>query len=145
VKALGAPRPRAAALGQRDKDIARSTQERFEDASLHCVNRLHRLVPTGRLAMAGGCALNGVANARILRETPFRTPYLQAASSDDGTCLGAAFWCYHNVAGGTNRFQMKHAFWGPGYDDGRLRRVAEGSGFLVRTCADEADLVETAA
>jgi carbamoyltransferase len=145
VKALGTPRPREAPLGQREKDVARSTQAWFEEASLHCLNRLHRLVPSERLAMAGGCALNGVANARILRETPFETPYLQAASSDDGTCLGAAYWCYHNVAGGTNRFQMTHAFWGPGYDDGRLRRVAEGSGFLVRTCADEANLVETAA
>jgi carbamoyltransferase len=145
VRELGAPRPREAALSQREKDIARSTQVRFEEAALHCLKRLHDLVPSDRLVMAGGCALNGVANARILRETPFQAPYLQAASSDDGTCVGAAYWCYHNVAGGTARFHMKHAFWGPGYDAARLRGVAEGSGYLVKTCADEADLVETAA
>ncbi|UQN13137.1 carbamoyltransferase [Methylococcus capsulatus] len=144
-ESLGEPRPRQAPLTQREKDIARSTQVRFEEAAVHCMNRLHRLVPTGRLAMAGGCALNGVANARILRETGFNEPYLQAAASDDGTCLGAAYYCWHQVLGRKERFHMKHAFWGPEYSEERLRSVAEGSGFAVRKCADDAELVEAAA
>ncbi len=90
---------------------------------------LHGLVPTDRLAMAGGCSLNGVANARILRDTPFRQVYLQPAASDDGTCVGAAFHCWHSVLGRSERFHMAHAFWGPGYSDERLRQVAEGAGF----------------
>jgi len=89
---FGEPRKRSDPLTQREKDIARSTQVRFEQAAIHCMKRLHRLVPTNRLAMAGGCALNGVANARIHRETPFMNQYLQAAASDDGTCLGAAYY-----------------------------------------------------
>lgn len=142
---LGEPRLRDDPLTQREKDIARSVQVRFEEAALHCMRRLHDLVPTGRLAMAGGCALNGVANARILRETPFVTPYLQAAASDDGACLGAAFWVWHNVLGRTERFHMKHAFWGPGYPDERMRNVAQGSGFPLQACRDEGELVEVAA
>jgi carbamoyltransferase len=142
---LGAPRKREDPLTQREKDIARSTQVRFEEAALYCMRRLHGLVPTDRLAMAGGCALNGVANARILRETPFVTPYLQAAASDDGACMGAAFWVWHNVLGRTERFHMKHAFWGPGYSDERMRTVAEGSGFPLQACRDESELVEVAA
>ncbi len=144
-EALGAPRRRADALTQREKDIARSTQIRFEEAALHCLTRLQSHVPTRRLAMAGGCALNGVANARIQRETPFKEHYLQAAASDDGTCLGAAFYCWHNVLGRSERFHMRHAFWGPGYSDDRIRTVAEASGFAVRACADEPELVEAAA
>jgi hypothetical protein len=58
---------------------ARSNQVRFEEAAMHCLTRLQRLVPSPRLAMAGGCALNSVANARIHRETPFKQHYLQAA------------------------------------------------------------------
>ena len=143
--ALGAPRRRAAPLTQREKDIARSTQVRFEEAAVHCLRRLHGLVPTARLAMAGGCALNGVANARIQRETPFKAHYLQAAASDDGTCLGAAYWVWHNVLGRNERFHMRHAFWGPGYGEARQRAVAEASGFPLRVCADEGDLVEVAA
>lgn len=143
AKALGEPASRGT-VTQREMDIARSTQVRFEEAAIHCLKRLHGLVPTGRLAMAGGCALNGVANARILRDTPFETPYLQAAASDDGTCLGAAYWCWHMVLGKTDRFHMRHAFWGPGYTDDRLRRAADIEGIAVRACKDEDDLVEVA-
>lgn len=145
IDALGAPRNRADPLTQREKDIARSTQVRFEEAAVHCLSRLQDRVPTSRLAMAGGCALNGVANARIHRETPFTQHYLQAAASDDGTCLGAAYWVWHNVLGRSERFHMQHAFWGPEYADERMRQVAEASGYLVKVCADEQDLVETAA
>lgn len=144
VKLLGPARPRDAELTQREMDIARSVQVRFEEAAVHCLRRMHRLVPSTQLVMAGGCALNGVANARILRDTPFVTPYLQAAASDDGTCLGAAYHAFHAVEGRTERFHMEHAAWGPGYDDARIRSVAEASGFLVQTCADEDELVAVA-
>ena len=89
--------------------------------------------------------LNGVANARILRETQFTTPYLQAAASDDGTCLGAAYYVWHQVLGREERFHMQHAFWGPGYSEERLRTVAEASGCMLKVCEDETELVETAA
>ncbi|WP_295392343.1 carbamoyltransferase C-terminal domain-containing protein [uncultured Thiodictyon sp.] len=145
ISALGQPRRRSDPLSQREKDIARSTQVRFEEAAIHCMKRLHEQVPSARLAMAGGCALNGVANARIARETAFTEHYLQPAASDDGTCLGAAYYCWHQVLGRRERFHMRHAFWGPDYVDERLRAVAQGSGFRVHACADDADLVELAA
>lgn len=145
IAMLGAPRQREMELTQREKDLARSTQVRFEEAAVHCLKRLHRLVPTERLVMAGGCALNGVANARILRDTGFTTPYLQAAASDDGTCLGAAYYVWHQILGRSERFHMRHAFWGPEYAEDRLRRVAESSEHFAKRCEDEADLVETAA
>ena len=144
-KLLGEPRARKDAVTQREKDLARSTQVRFEQASAHCLRRLQRFVPTHRLAMAGGCALNGVANARIHRETPFTDHYLQAAASDDGTCLGAAYYCWNQVLGRKERFHMKHAFWGPEYPDERLQTVAESSGLAVQLCADNGELVEVAA
>ena len=145
IERLGRPRRRTDPLTQREMDIARSTQVRFEEAAMHCLTRLQGLVPTSRLAMAGGCALNGVANARIHRETPFKEHFLQAAASDDGTCLGAAYYVWHQVLGRTERFHMQHAFWGPGYSDERIRAVAAGSGFQVRECTDEDELVEVAA
>jgi carbamoyltransferase len=144
IKLLGAPRKRTDPLTQREKDIARSTQVRFEEAALHCMGHLQQLVPTNRLAMAGGSALNGVANARIHHETPFKQHFIQAAASDDGTCLGAAYWVWHNVLGGKERFHMKHAFWGPEYSDEQMRKVAEESGCLVKVCSGNDDLVETA-
>jgi carbamoyltransferase len=145
VEALGPPRQRSDPLTARERNIARSTQARFERVALHCLDRLHGMVPTERLAMAGGCALNGVANARIPRDTPFTRSYLQAAASDDGTCLGAAFWVWHNTLGRTERFQMRHAFWGPEYPEARLRRAAAAAGFSVQQCVDDGALVETVA
>lgn len=144
VRDLGRPRRRGEPLTAREKDIARSCQVRFEEAAVHCLRRLHAQVPSETLVMAGGCALNGVANARILRDTPFRTPYLQAAASDDGTCLGAAYWCYHNVAGGRNRFHMRHAFWGPGYGEAAMRAAMEAAGLPVRRL-ERAELLDATA
>ena len=139
---LGTPRARKDLLTQREKDIARSTQVRFEEVAVHCLSRLHELVPTSRLVMAGGCALNGVANARIQRETPFKQHYLQAAASDDGTCLGAAYYCWHHLLGQEERFCMKHAFWGPSYSEDSMRKVAISSGLKVHHSTDDEELVE---
>jgi carbamoyltransferase len=145
VDALGPPRRRNDPLTAREKNIACSTQARFETAAIHCLNRLHAMVPSEQLVMAGGCALNGVANARILRDTPFATSYLQAAASDDGTCLGAAYWVWHNTLGRAERFHMRHAFWGPEYAEQRMRKAAEAAGFTIQECGDEGVLVEAAA
>lgn len=141
---LGAPATRGQ-ITQREMDIARSVQVRFEEAAIHCLNRLHSLVGGERVVMAGGCALNGVANARILRDTPFNLPYLQAAASDDGTCLGAAFWTWHNVIGSTDRFHMEHAFWGPEYSDTRHRSAVETTRMPIEEFAQNESLVDRVA
>lgn len=144
VQRLGPPSA-PGATSSREMNIARSTQVRFEEAAIHCLNRLHKLVPTERLVMAGGCALNGVANARILRDTPFRTPYLQAASSDDGTCMGAAYYAWHVVHGGKERFHMQNAFWGPEYGAADIRRALEGKGLAIEEFPNNSPLLERTA
>ena len=133
LKAVGGKRHRDAPVGQREKDLARSCQARFEEAFMHCAKRLHRLVPTDKIAYAGGCALNGVANARLLRDTPFQQTYLQAASSDEGCSIGAALWTWHNVLGCKERFHMKHAYWGPQHSEAAMKKAAESAGTPWRT------------
>lgn len=145
VKLLGNPRVRGEPIAKRHMDIARSTQVRFEEVAIHCLSRLHSLVPSNQLAMAGGCALNGVANARILRDTKFTAQYLQPAASDDGTCVGAAYHVWHHQLGKKQRFEMRHAFWGPEYPEGQLRAVAEASGYLTKICIDDEELTQEAA
>jgi carbamoyltransferase len=113
VKRLGEPRNRTAELTQREKDIAASCQAHFEQAVLSCLRELHRRVPGENLVTAGGCALNGVCNARILRETPFRRAYIQCAASDDGTAIGAALYVWNAMLNRPRAGLIDHAYWGP--------------------------------
>jgi carbamoyltransferase len=139
---LGKPRKREESITQREKDIARSCQVRFEDAAIHCIKRLHNMVPSNRLVMAGGCSLNGVANARILRDTPFSEQYIQCAASDDGTCLGAAYYCWHQILGKTKRFQMTHAYWGPEYTAEHIRKMMVNCEYPFQYYENDSDLYD---
>jgi carbamoyltransferase len=142
---LGPPRERSSGITQREKDIARSTQIRFEEAAAQCLRTLSRRVPVNRLAMAGGCALNGVMNARIYRDFPVEQMYLQPAASDDGTAIGAAYHCWHMGLGKTGRFEMKHACWGPEYSEQHILEAIQTSGFAWYKFQDEEELVSTTA
>lgn len=136
IEVFGMPRPREAELTQREKDIARSTQIHFERAAVNCMRTLQRRIPLRNLSMAGGCALNGVMNARIYREFEVEKMYLQCAASDDGTAIGAAFACWHMGLGRTERFHMTHPFWGPEYPEWRIRQAIEASGHAPHVCSD---------
>ncbi len=132
----GAARKGNEPITQREMDIAKSCQKHFEKAAIHCMKRLHSLVPTDQLVLAGGCALNGVTNARILKETPFKKTYIQCAASDDGTSIGAAYYCYHNVLGESKQYYMDHAYLGPSYDDTVLAEAAGKTEFPSQLFSD---------
>jgi carbamoyltransferase len=80
-------------------DIAASAQAALEDAILHLARYAHATVGTDALCLAGGVALNAVANGRLAREGPFRHVWVQPAAGDDGGALGAALWAWHEVLG----------------------------------------------
>jgi carbamoyltransferase len=67
--------------------------------------------------LAGGCAMNSVANGKIRERTGFREVFIQPAAGDDGTALGAAFFAWHEVSRRPRSFVMDHAFWGPAFGD----------------------------
>jgi carbamoyltransferase len=108
-----------ASLAQQNKhyaDIAASIQRVTEEVLIRMANCLHKETGMTRLCMAGGVALNSVANGRILRETPFEEIYVQPAAGDGGGALGAALYIYHSVCNEPRNGAMKHAYWGKGYD-----------------------------
>ena len=117
VRHLGAPRVRGEALTQRENDIACSVQARFEEIVLLSLRSLHQRVPTDKLVTAVGCALNGVCNSRILRETPFKKSYIQCAASDDGTAIGAAFYVWNAILKQPRTGLIDHAYWGPEHSE----------------------------
>lgn len=84
-------------LEQRHKDIAAALQKVTEEVVLKMANYLYSLYPVENLCLAGGVALNCVANGRLLREGPFKNIYIQPASGDAGGAIGAAAYLYFSV------------------------------------------------
>lgn len=134
VRRLGEPRSRSTELTQREKDIAASCQAHFEEAVLSCLRHLHKLMPTGNLVTAGGCALNGVCNARILRETPFKRSYIQCAASDDGTGIGAALYVWNAILKQPRAGLIDHAYWGPEHPEVEMEAALRRAGLPFEHC-----------
>jgi carbamoyltransferase len=147
LEALLGPRRRPDdPLDIRHRDIARSVQVMYEEAFFHLICRLHERYRLFDLALAGGCAMNSVANGKIRRLTPFRRVYVQSASGDAGGAIGAAFALWHRL-GGDRSFIMDHAYWGPQFSAGDIQDLiaARSSeldkvGCSVETIADEGEL-----
>ncbi|MEA2987780.1 MAG: carbamoyltransferase [Alphaproteobacteria bacterium] len=99
-------------IEDRHRDIACSTQAMYETAFFRLVGALQQRTGLTDIALAGGCAMNSVANGKVRRMTPFRRVYVQAAAGDAGGAIGAAYVVWHRL-GGARSFVMDHAFWGP--------------------------------
>jgi carbamoyltransferase len=120
VEAFGEPREPHTEITQREMDLAYAMQRRFEDVFFHLLNQLYCRVQCGDLAMAGGCALNSVANGKLFTRTPFRHTWIQPAAGDEGLAIGAALHTYHGVLNQPRRFVMKNSYLGPEFADARI-------------------------
>jgi carbamoyltransferase len=144
-KLFGEPRRQPeATMEQFHWDMAASVQKVTEEAVLRMVRDLHARTGMKNLCMAGGVALNCVANGRIIREGPFEELWVQPAAGDAGGALGAALFAYNAVLGKPRSFRMDHAFWGPAYSDEAVRRYLDARGAPYRTLAREQMIEETA-
>lgn len=114
---LGPARAPEGELDERHADVAASLQGRLEEVAVSLATELHRRTKSPNLCLAGGVALNGVMNARLLEQTPFKNFYIQPAASDGGGSLGAAYYRYHHELGRPREEVMDHVYWGPGYSD----------------------------
>ncbi len=155
---LGPARAADEPLEQRHRDIAHSIQAMYEEAFFHLLNHLHAQYGHDALCLAGGCAMNSVANGKVRRHTPFKQVYIQSAAGDAGGAIGAAFVAWHEQAGKENagasarRFVMDHAYWGPSFSDEQIGEILdqrqaeiEQAGCRIEQIADEAALCERTA
>jgi carbamoyltransferase len=111
--------------GRRWADVAASVQKVTEDALLGLARALHDRTGLDALCLAGGVALNGVANRRLLAEGPFRKLYVQPAAGDAGGAMGAAFWTWHEVLGGDRAPPLATAGLGREWDDATIGRLLD--------------------
>jgi carbamoyltransferase len=123
---LGPARKADEPMTDRHRDIARSIQAMYEEAFFNLLNALAKRYGSRNLAIAGGCAMNSVANGKIYERSPFKRLYVQSAPGDAGGAIGAALLASARAAGpAATRFAMKHAYWGPEYDDAYVSRIVQ--------------------
>src|SRR5271165_433151 len=127
-KLFGAPREPYAEIAQRDMDLAYAMQHCFEEVFFHLLNQVHKRIPCENLAMAGGCALNSVANGKLFSRTPFRHTWIQPAAGDEGLAIGAALHTHHAVLGNSRDFMMKNSYLGPEFSDARIEAALKSAG-----------------
>jgi carbamoyltransferase len=140
------PRPpdyeEVARRNQHYADVAASIQRVTEEVLLHMAKALQRETGKKRLCMAGGVALNSVANSRILRETGFEELYVQPAAGDGGGAVGAALYAYHQLLGKPRGFVMDHAYWGKSYGQGETLDWLRSKSIAHEIVDDESRLLD---
>jgi carbamoyltransferase len=128
-------------ITQREMDLSRSIQVVTEEAMLRMARHAHQLTGEKNLCMAGGVALNCVANGRILRESPFDDLWIQPAAGDAGCALGAALDAYHNHFGrprppaANGRPPQGASYWGPSFSSDEVRAFLDTFGYPYRRLA----------
>ena len=133
VALFGPPRdPRQGRVEQYYADVAASIQRVCEETMLAMSRHLYDRTGLPNLCLAGGVALNSVANGRIAREGHFERVFIQPAAGDSGGALGAALWAQHAVFGQPRTFVMDHAYWGRSYSPGEIRAALDAAGVTYR-------------
>jgi len=120
-------------ISQREMDLARSIQVVTEEVMLKMANHLHKITGEKNLCMAGGVALNCVANGRLLREGPFENVWIQPAAGDAGGALGAAQAVWYHVLNNPRTVdgvhdQMEGSYLGPNFD-GEVEDYLKANGY----------------
>jgi carbamoyltransferase len=139
----GPPRQPEGPLTQREMDLACSVQVVCEEIVLRMARHVHEKTGLDNLCMAGGVALNAVANGRLMREGPFRQIWIQPASGDAGGAIGAAYVACHKYFGRTRRARggrdaMQAALLGPDFDAGEISAALDVGGVRYEELGESA-------
>lgn len=132
VREFGPLRQPDEEITERHKDLAASLQKVYEETVFHMLRHLHRLTGETRLCLAGGGALNSVANGKIPVETPFREVYVPPAPGDAGGALGAAFFISNCLLKEPRSFELRTAYWGPGFTEEEIRKALDEAKLTYR-------------
>lgn len=137
----GPPRPPESKVSQREMDLARSVQLVTEEVILKLAHHVHRETGMKNLCLAGGVALNCVANGRLLREGPFENIWIQPAAGDAGTALGAALTIWHQMLGNErvpDARRQKGSYLGAYYSDDAIESYLTENKIPFKRVTDEA-------
>ncbi len=129
--------PAVAAQCQFYADMAASIQQVTEDIILQIARHARQRTGEKNLVMAGGVAMNSVANGRVLTEAGFEQVFIQPAAGDSGGAIGAAMYAYHVLLGGRRDFVMEDAYWGAEYSNADTEAFFQRESIAYRALDDE--------
>jgi carbamoyltransferase len=145
----GPPRRPESPLTEREMDLAASIQVVTEAILLRMARHVHATTGLSQLCLAGGVALNCVANGRILREGPFDQLWVQPAAGDAGGALGVAWFIWHQLLAQPRRVERPDAqqgsYLGPSYGDEEIESFLTQAGAVFHKYDDDATLCEQVA
>ena len=137
----GPPRKKESEVTQREMDIARSIQSVTEEVVLRLGRTIHSELKEDNLCLAGGVALNCVANGRLLREGPFKNIWIQPAAGDAGGALGAALADWYQFRKNERPIpttdQMRGSYLGPRFSEAQVAHRLESIGAVYRKLSDQ--------
>lgn len=131
-------------LPQFYKDIARSLQEVVNEVMVKLATKVVQETGVPRICLAGGVALNCVANGHILRDAPIEDIFVQPAAGDAGGAMGAALWAWHDLLEKPRSWRLQSAYLGPGYTDDEIQADLDRYGAVYRRLERQELLDETA-
>jgi carbamoyltransferase len=140
----GPPRKPESWMNEREFDIAASVQKVCEEVVLAMTRYIQRETGLANLCMAGGVALNCVANGRVIRETPFKSLFVQPAAGDAGGAVGVAHWIYNTLEKRPRGPAWNDAYLGPAYSDAEIQEYLDGQGARY-TLLSDAELTQRTA
>ncbi len=142
----GPPRKAETDITQREMNIAASIQAVTEEIVLKIANYAHELTGAKNLTMAGGVALNCVANGRVLRESPFEQVWIQPAAGDAGGALGAALFTWHELLDqpreAISQDSQFGSLLGPQYSNDQIKAYLKSAEAVYQYYENDADLVD---
>jgi carbamoyltransferase len=141
---FGTPRMPRAEITQRHMDVAASAQAVLEEVYFALMNYVQKRTGLKALTLAGGVALNCVANGMLFERTAFRDVYVQPAANDAGTSIGAALHVWHQHLNKPRSFQMRHVYCGTEYSRDDILNVLEASGAQYHCLGEDTLVTRTA-
>ncbi|MBI4683273.1 MAG: carbamoyltransferase [Nitrospirae bacterium] len=119
---LGPARKSGPLIEERHKNVAASLQKRYEEVFFSILNKVYEETKCTHLALAGGCAMNSLANGKIFQNTPFREIYIQPAAGDAGGAVGAAFYVWNQVLNNPRTFVLEKPYLGAEFSEEEVKR-----------------------
>lgn len=132
-------------VGQKHKDIAAALQLIYEEMLIKILKHVHKETRSNNLILAGGSALNSLANGKILKNSPFENVWIPPDPGDGGTSIGAAYYIYNTLLNKERKYVLKNASLGPEYSTNKIKEFLNKEKINYSVFKNEKELIEKTA